>query len=377
MEMSNCVCGTYIKFPVDKNIRTPQIQHISFDLVIQVDDLLCWSSAKYMPRFLTGDLELEISPNITQNMVFCQIPFDVHTMFNGDDLKLTADKYQAINLHTKKYGDFRFHQCGDYAKCGLSYLESNDADPQVTGDYFATINVSNLEVIEAKSYVHGFNIKDTAKQNIENMFANKRFTLPCQWCEWYSMSQLNNTNNIKCNIQVPMFNATQIVFTFPNSSNQLTVSRNPHLESVQCHISDRILPDKFLNTLEPAFSEMVLTALGLDTLFSADDSLIESLTRNRGKYTTYTLKHKTDDDFMMIFDLERTGAHCVLDGMNGINVPINLQANYMEGVENPHYYRREYMSLDAKEFLQANINLFVISDAFWVYENGSWQFIKE
>ena len=299
MEMSNCVCGTYVKFPINQNILTPAKKAIEIDLLIQVDDLLgVFSGVNYIPRFMTGDLELEISPNILQNMVFCPIPFDVfiQTESNG----LSADSYKAFNEMDRTSTDFRFTQCGDYAKLGLGYLRSAESSDITTlNGLYATLNVSNLEVIEAKSYVHGFNIKDTCKQNILAQYKDKKLVIPSQWCEWYSLSQLNNTNNIKCNIQVPMFNATQLVFTFPNSSNQLTVSKNPHLEAVQCHVADKIIPDKFLNTLEPAFGEMILSELGMDTLFSASESLIEALSRNRGTYSTITLKQKDDGDFMI------------------------------------------------------------------------------
>ena len=56
-EMSECVCGAYIKAPkyADRN----QTQTITFDVIIQVDDLLPFSAFEYFPRFLCGDLELE------------------------------------------------------------------------------------------------------------------------------------------------------------------------------------------------------------------------------------------------------------------------------------------------------------------------------
>ena len=379
LEMSNCVCGTYIKFPVNSKLMTPQTQNIAFDVVIQVDDLLPFSAMSYYPRFLTGDLELEISPNITQNMVFCPIPVESSIFKSLYPQELKSNTLSEMITHDKTRTDFRFTQCGDHTTQCIEYLDIADdgAETVFHEVLHPTIIVSNLEVVEGKSYVHGFNIKDTAKQNIANKFRSQKFVIPAQWIEWYSLSQLPNTNNLKCNIQVPMFNATQIAFTFPNSSNQLTVSRNPHLESIQCHISDRIVPDKFFSTLDTAHSEMILNALGLDSLFSADDALIESMTVNRGKYNTHTVKRKDDSDYMLVINLERAGSGCFCDGMNGITIPINLQANFMEGVENPHYYRKKLNDIDGKEMIYSNVNLFVVSDAFWVFENGVWQFIKE
>jgi hypothetical protein len=171
-----------------------------------------------------------------------------------------------------------------------------------------------------------------------------------------------------------MSNASQLIFTFPNTSNQLTVTRNPHLEAVQCHVNDRVIPDKFFTTLDNSHSEMILTALGMDTLFSAADELIESLTRDRKTYKTWTLKKKDDSDYMLIFNLERFGSGCFCDGMSGTNVPINLDANYLHSTENPHYYKMEPDT--SKTFHSHNINLIVLSDAFWVCGPNGCEFIK-
>ena len=122
---------------------------------------------------------------------------------------------------------------------------------------------------------------------------------------------------------------------------------------------------------------MILNALSLDSLFSADNALIEAMTVNRGKYNSSTRKLRDDSDYMLVLNLERAGSGCFCDGMNGVTIPINLQANFMEGTENPHYYRHVLNAVEGKEMIKSNVNLFVVSDAFWVFENGVWQFIKE
>ena len=150
--------------------------------------------------------------------------------------------------------------------------------------------------------------------------------------------------------------------------------RNPHLESVQCHINDRIIPDKFFTTLDNSHSEMILNALGMDSLFSAPDELIEALTCNRGKYNSVTLKKKDDSNYMLLFSLERFGSGCFLDGMSGTNVPISLDANFMNSDENPHYYRKE---IDlTKGFHPHNVIMLVLSDAFWVCNKDGIEFVK-
>ena len=376
MEMSNCVCGTYITVPINTKLYTPSKQTIKIDLCIQVDDLLCFSACSYFARFMYGNIELELSPNLIQNMVFCPIPIEVAMQkSNYDFSKVTGNVYHELKHTIEKFTDYRFTQCGDYASCAT--VGVNDDGSSITGSYTGvevTLVPSNLCIKSAKSYVHGFNIKSECKQNLINKFADKDLYIMAQHADWHSLSQLPSTNQIKCNVHVPLNNASQIAFTFPNSANQLTVTRNPHLEAVQCHINDRIIPDKFFSTLDNSHSEMILNALGMDSLFSAPEELLEALTNNRGKYNDFTLKKKSDDMYQLLFSLERWGSGCFLDGMSGTNVPIALDANFMYSTENPHYYRRE---LDlTKGFHPHNINMIVLSDAFWVCNKDGIEFIK-
>ena len=64
MKMNDCVCGAYIELP--KFANKDSTQRITFDVVIQVDDLLPFSALEYYPRFLTGELELELAPSLTK-----------------------------------------------------------------------------------------------------------------------------------------------------------------------------------------------------------------------------------------------------------------------------------------------------------------------
>ena len=376
MEMSNCVCGQYFTIPVDKNILTSKTIHLTMDICIQVDDLLPFSAMSYYPRFLCGDLELELSPNLIQNMVFCPIPIETALYEQNYDFStIDGATYSQLVTRINKSTDYRFTQCGDYARCYIMNVAADGASFTQYFDTEVTLIPSNLCVKTAKSYVHGFNVKSETIANLRNKFANQNLVIPAQAVDWHSLTNLPTTSQIKANIHIPMNNCSQIAFTFPNSANQLTVTRNPHLEAVQCHINDRVIPDKFFSTLDNAHSEMILNALGMDTLFSASEELIEALTHNRGRYTTVTTRFKDDSDYMLLFSLERFGSGCFCDGMSGTNIPINLDANFMNSTENPHYYKRNLETM-SKDFLPHNINLLVISDAFWVCSQNGCEFVK-
>ncbi len=365
-EMNSCVCGAYIQAPKLADKTKPQ--RITFDVVIQVDDFLPFSAFEYFPRFLVGDLELELAASLYQNMVWCPVPQSVVNLNTAENITDETNLFRV--LCGEKNADMRFIQCGDYADTIIPYTNTS----MVLGNYdiyhaMMTIKPSNLVIREGKSYIHGFNIKTEAKQGIANLFNGKNLVIPAQWVDHFTFSQLPTTNSIRTNIQTALFNACQVIITFPNSANQLTVSRNPHLESIQCQISDRIIPDKFFSTLDKAHAEMIIANLNLDSLFSAPDELIEALTKDRT--ATWTLKKVDDSDYMLVFNLERFGNGCFCDGLTDNPVPINFQANFMHGTQNPHYY-------DANgKLLQHNLNLFIVSDAFWVCNQNGCQFIKD
>ena len=198
-EMDECVCGTYVFLPTvaDKNTT----QTVSFDVIIQIDDLLPFSAMSYFPRFINKELELQVSCNLLQNMVFCQVPFKsvVEHKFNATQFYGVT---QSLISFPTSLMDGRFTQCGDYAHCLLGY----DSGSGMFTEADVSIIPSNLNVIEAKSYIYGFNIKDVTKQNIIKTFAENNFVIPAQWVEHYTFSQLPTGRSITTNIQVPMFN---------------------------------------------------------------------------------------------------------------------------------------------------------------------------
>ena len=135
---------------------------------------------------------------------------------NYDFTKVTGNVYHDLKYTIEKGTDYRFTQCGDYARCAI--VGVNDDGSQLTGSYVGpevTIVPSNLCIKSAKSYVHGFNIKSETKQNLISKFGNRDLIIPAQHVEWHSLSQLPSTSQIKCNVHVPLNNASQIAFFIP------------------------------------------------------------------------------------------------------------------------------------------------------------------
>jgi hypothetical protein len=116
----------------------------------------------------------------------------------------------------------------------------------------------------------------------------------------------------------------------------------------------------------------------MDTLFAAPRSLIKALTANKEKRNDkfYGVDREDDSDFMLVVDLERNGSGIFSDGISGINVPIRLEATYLQGRNNPHFYEYNGES-DSYELRKQSANIFTVSDACWLLTPNGPIFVKD
>ena len=70
--------------------------------------------------------------------------------------------------------DYKFHACGDYTNAYLPYVSNSSEE---TGKEVAILNFtltpSNLKIVHAKSYIHGFNIKSEKSPNKKRLMVGK------------------------------------------------------------------------------------------------------------------------------------------------------------------------------------------------------------
>lgn len=412
MKMSDCVCGCYIQQPILTGMTT-KMAPLEFEVLIQVDDLAPLTGFKLYPQCICNELQLAIQCDIQKNMVFCPIPIDVvfeKRMFTeavdlnkefiaqfadgtGDNDKPSlistfAYNTTAIRNTQNMYTDFRFTQCGDYAKACLGVTadqaqqKSNiTAEGIMAGNRaYYTIVPTHFSIEKAESYVYGFGLRETAKAHLLKIFKEHgAIKIPAQWIDATQFPQQPNTTNINANTNKSLFECDQIVLTFPNTDNQMTVSRNPHFQTFHVSIGNRInIPDLQMSTCEKNFTEMTLSALSLDTIFTAPKSLINALNQNPNQVNNkfYGVCKEDDSDFMIVCDLERGGAGIVNDGVSGINVPIRVDATYMQSTNNPHYF--EYDGNNGTYNLRKVVpNLFTVSDACWLLTENGPIFVKD
>ena len=437
LKMRECVCGTYIQQPVLTS-NEADLGTIILDLNIQVDDLLPLSAMTYFPRFCCGELELEVKFDLDKGMVFCPIPYDEvlkHKSYDDtnllDEMKLLANqtgtsdertvehdsiapviKYNSSpdgfhhHHHASTIVQSHFTQCGDYARSPLG-LYTNATENERTKrnsqklngktlvncnsdfkvDTFVTIepDQSGFYISEAKSYVYGFGISTTAKQNMEKIFENgKKLTIPAQWIDHHQFPQKVTGTTLSLSTVASMYQCGQAIFTFPNTKNQLTVSHNPYLDNIKCQIGNRIIPDKPMSSISKAYSEMALSALGFDSLFAAPNELINALVPSeKAEKTKFRNQVNDDSDFMFVADLERNGNGAYCDGMTARNASILLHGNMLKGDQNPHYYEYD-ITKDAAGGARYNlhsdcgfVNIFLVCDCYWQFTKDGGVFVKD
>ena len=412
MKMSDCVCGAYIQQPVIVG-QTTKIPGVEFEVLIQLDDLLPLSGMTLYPQFICDYLELHLNCELQKNMVFCPIPVetvfqkrmftepvDLGKEFGAQFADGTGDSKVPSQISTHQlnttqmmytqnlYSDFKFTQCGDYSRACIGVTTEEDLQKSAVTDdsdfagnaVYYTIVPTNFSIEEAQSYVYGFGLKESAKVHMQQIFAEQGvLKVPAQWVDAVTFPQTVDGTGINANTNKSLFECDQIIITFPNSDNQMTVSRNPHLETFHVKVGSKInLPELQMTTCDRVFSEMTLSALSLDSLFSAPNSLIKALTPNKEKRNDkfYGVDHEDDSDFMLVCDLERNGSGIFSDGVSGINVPIRLEATYLQGRNNPHFY--EYNGdAGVYELRRQAPNIFTVSDACWLLTTNGPIFIKD
>lgn len=412
MKMSDCVCGAYIQQPIITGMTT-KIPGVEFEVLIQIDDLLPLSGMTLYPNFICKDMELVLRCELQKNMVFCPIP--VQTVFekkmfsepvdlngefkaqfaDGTGNDATPSQISTFQLNTTQmintqniYTDFRFTQCGDYNKTCIGVtLEENLQKSAVTSTsefagnaVYYTIVPTNFSIEEAQSYVYGFGLKESAKVHLQQIFAQQGvLKVPAQWIDQVVFPQTYDGSGINANTNKSLFECDQIIMTFPNSDHQMTVSRNPHFETFHVKVGSKItVPELQMTTCDRSFSEMTLGALSMDTLFAAPRSLIKALTPNKEKRNDkfYGVDREDDSDFMLVVDLERNGSGIFSDGISGINVPIRLEATYLQGRNNPHFYEYNGES-GTYELRKQAPNIFTVSDACWLLTPNGPIFVKD
>ena len=358
---SNNVCGAYIPIRPNRNSTFD----VSFDIAIQIDDLLPFSGCSVLPTFITGDLELEIRNRIQGNLVWCQVNPEVlmeeNMILNAAAGTLTSISTVAGLLKQAQY-THEFTQVGDAAEVSLVYSSSSTATMKVM---FLTVECVNSVMNNAMSHINGFRLKDSVIKQLQAKYASRPLIIPAQICKHDLFAQRPTAGGLKLNTNITLTNCTNIALSFPQTANEITVAKNPEQQAAQLIVMGKNIPDKSVGTLDAAHCEMCLTNAALDSLFEAQPSFIESLTRTASNGSAKVRRPHDATDYYFNASLERFGNGVFCDGLTSPGaITLTFQSNSIWSGNADPYYRPD---INDRTVLNVQpINIMSVEDCFWV-----------
>ena len=281
---SENVCGAYIE--IKSNLD--QEFDLTFEVAIQLDDLLPLSGMSILPTCVIGDIELEIKNRIQGNLVYCQVDPKVlvdeyfNTTFVNDgtwtvdgQAGSSVEFYESVNA---EMDSARYHK--EFVQVGDENLVCIHNWSSANHGYADTLRVrlscSNSVMNNAMSHVNGFRLKDSVIAALRAKYSKQPLIIPGQVCKHDLFAQRPTNGGLKLNTNITLTNCTNIALSFPQTDNEISVVKNPEQQAAQLILMGKNIPDKSINTLEAALAEMMLTNASLDSLFEAQPSFIRS-----------------------------------------------------------------------------------------------------
>lgn len=325
------VCGQYITWGELKKNTSGSIP-IEFDIIIKYDDFAPLQFFKTYPNGVCGNLQLEFKVNNFKNLVITQVPIETSLRVAFSQRQdiipgiITTDHGQDVVNFISNPVNFssQFQNIGNGTKFYFMIpVFDNDISPPFYTYHRCNCSISTgqFDLISAKSYVNGYNVKEDKINQIKDLLSTKKIFIPGQRIDQYSFSQLPTEANMSCNTTQSLINCSSIAFTFPRSPNELTCSFNPRCSSIQLQIDNKTYPDKPFSTYDFEFSNYILHNLMYDDLFRPNHALMRALIE--------TNFHLDDSNFIFVAATERLDSDpFVFDGISKDNCFITLLGTF-------------------------------------------------
>ncbi|KAL7717735.1 Uncharacterized protein QTN25_004803 [Entamoeba marina] len=339
---SQDVCGCYVNAIDLLNTDT----WIEFDVLMQYDDFLPLSNMTLYPQYALGGLKMEIKNRITGNLVWCQVDPCV--------IARKAIKQGAmtdVSIGTRAYSSGRAMTVLEHEYASIYPAQFTQiGDPSESG---VTLTCSDVQMTECKANIFGYNLK----------------TMPAQFIQQETFPQTPSSTGINCNANLCLYNCTNIMFGFPRSSNEITVSKNPHQANIMAQIASKNFTDKgYSTTFDPIHAEAQITNAGLTDYdgICPTEAFTNSLTFNEITDDTTTLPLRP---------MKRFGEEVYFDGLFNGNAPVSLTSSHMPGKNSGNPYSNPSFSNNtaARSANTNNIIIYELFDAYWIFNSRNKQ----
>ena len=136
------------------------------------------------------------------------------------------------------------------------------------------------------------------------------------------------------------------------------------------------IPDKSINTLEAAHTEMELSNACLDSLFEAQPSFIRSLTKSASNGNKKIYRSGDCSDYYFNCSLERFGNGVYCDGITSPGaITLTFQSNSIYSGNADPYYHPDV--LDPSILNTQPINIMSVQDCFWIISTNQVAFTAD
>ena len=322
-----CVCGTYISLQdlIDCAARNEDFCVVKIELCVPYDDFLPLSAFTMFPNKVFGDIYIELKLGLQSNLIVCQV--DPKLQFE-QMMKQKMLQSQAINcVYNHLLNDIPAY-CKAFTQIPDTFnstLYSIDANGIFTNHTVATtFACQTASLVYCRANINGFNIKNEVLRYLREKYSQHSLIVPAQTAQYHSFSQKPNSTSLHLNTTVSLVNTSAIIFLFPRTHSELTVSKNPHFSSIQAQIADSTYPDKPMSTHSIEHCMYVLTNAGLDSIFSPSEELSYSLTYSElhdGAKDQVNIEQQTNEDGEVV-------SEAIVENINNLRYPYKDNTSY-------------------------------------------------
>jgi len=376
--MSPTVCGTYIS---EKEFSSNAGEvTVNFEVNIPIDDFLPLSGMTIFPNCVFGNLQLELKMAIQNNLVWtqCSMQKALDLSYSGqaapggpalmNEMVDQANAYAVCRV-ADALCPSGFVQIGDSGPIRRMLQEFSGGPEKTTSSGKVCLSCTNGSIVSCRSNVNGFNIKDSVAESLYEKYLINSLIVPAQFVDYQAFSQRPTGTGLKCNTTYGLVNATNVIVTFPTTGNEVTVSKNPRMSSIQLQIDNKPFPDKPFSTYESAHYDYNLVNGGLDNLFSPSDDYSYSLSDN------YTIGDSVSD--AMKSGMNRNGCdntsyclNCATERLSGYGVfcdGITKDSAHisLSGTNSGSTTANPYLYPDGVTMNNNSPLMMIVQDCFW------------
>lgn len=279
---STSVCGAYLNdvtFAQAAPWKNRNVQRtVTFDLTIPLDDILPLSNISMYPNYLFGNLQLEFKTTKQKNFVWCFV--NQQAVMNAAKMLHSSVLFNNASFVEAKT-DKCFYACGDTVHPQFCYYIQGDT-PTMVGDVKTMVgdvkvSVSDLTIVECQSNINGFRIKDTVKKQLLDKYSQQTLIIPSQFIDYQQANKGPTSSVLHTSTSYTLNNVSNICVTFPQTENEVVISKNPFMSAFQLYVDNKPYPETVGSTTSSRYCEYVLSNSHLDSLWCANKSLLFAL----------------------------------------------------------------------------------------------------